>query len=157
LLAALDYLTKTSTVKARIDAARLGAMGYSMGGGGALAAARSRTALKAIVPLAPYHTTKTWTTVKTPALIVGGENDTTAPPSSHALAFYNSVPSTTDKAYLLLNNATHSAPTSANVTIAKYSISWLKRFIDNDTRYDQFLCPNPTGTAIQEWRSNCPY
>ena len=27
------------------------------------------------------------------------------------------------------------------MTIAKYSISWLKRFIDNDTRYEQFLCP----------------
>jgi dienelactone hydrolase len=157
LLAALDYLTKTSTVKSRIDTARLGAMGYSMGGGGALSAARTRTTLKAIVPMAPYHGTKSWSTVRTPTLIVAGENDTVAPPSSHASVFYNSLPSALDRAYLLLNNATHSAPTSANVTIAKYSISWLKRFIDNDTRYDQFLCPNPSGTAIQEWRSNCPY
>ncbi|GIF25042.1 lipase [Paractinoplanes tereljensis] len=157
LLAALDYLTKTSTVKSRIDAARLGVMGYSMGGGGALSATRTRTTLKASVPMAPYHGTKSWSTVKTPTLIIAGENDTTAPPSSHASPFYNSLPTTTDRAYLLLNNATHSAPTSANVTIAKYSISWLKRFIDDDTRYDQFLCPNPSGTAIQEWRSNCPY
>ena len=157
LLAALDYLTRTSSVKSRIDAARLGVMGYSMGGGGALSAARARTTLKAIVPMAPYHSTKSWSAVKTPALIIAGENDTVAPPSSHASVFYNSLPTTLDRAYLLLNNATHSAPTSANVTIAKYSISWLKRFIDNDTRYDQFLCPNPSGSAIQEWRSNCPY
>ena len=88
---------------------------------------------------------------------VGAESDTVAPVSSHAEPFYTSLPAGADKAYLELNNASHSAPTSANVTVAKYSISWLKRFIDNDTRYDQFLCPNPAGTAIQEWRSNCPY
>jgi predicted dienelactone hydrolase len=157
LLAALDYLTRTSTVKSRIDAARLGVMGYSMGGGGALSATRTRTTLKASVPMAPYHGTKSWSGVRTPTLIIAGESDTVAPPSSHALPFYTSLPTTLDRAYLLLNNATHSAPTSANVTIAKYSISWLKRFIDDDTRYDQFLCPNPSGTAIQEWRSNCPY
>src|SRR5690349_10642984 len=34
LLAALDYLTTSSSVRSRIDASRLGAMGHSMGGGG---------------------------------------------------------------------------------------------------------------------------
>jgi pimeloyl-ACP methyl ester carboxylesterase len=78
-----------------------------------------------------------------PTLIIGGENDTTAPVASHAEPFYTSLTSAPDKAYLELNNAGHSAPTSANVTIAKYSISWLKRFIDNDTRYEQFhTCPH---------------
>ncbi|MEU4242974.1 dienelactone hydrolase family protein [Actinoplanes sp. NPDC026619] len=157
LLAALDYLTTTSTVKSRIDATRLGVMGYSMGGGGALSATKTRTSIKASVPMAPYHSTKTWTTVKTPTLIVTGQNDTTAPPSSHGLAFYNSLPSTLDKAYMELKGATHSAPTSANTTIAKYSISWFKRFIDNDTRYDQFLCPNPTDTTISSYKSTCNY
>jgi len=93
LLAALDYLTGSSSVKSRIDATRLGVMGYSMGGGGALAATKTRPSLKASVPLAPYHSTKTWTTVTTPTLIVTGSNDTTAPPSSHGLVFYNSLPS----------------------------------------------------------------
>ncbi|KUL27730.1 dienelactone hydrolase family protein [Actinoplanes awajinensis] len=157
LLAALDYLTGTSSVRTRIDATRLGVMGYSMGGGGALSASRTRSSLQAAVPLAPWHSTKSWSTDKVPTLIFGGENDTTAPVSSHAEPFYTSLPSTIDKAYLELNNATHSAPTSANVTIAKYSISWLKRFIDNDTRYDQFLCPAPSGTAIQEYRDTCPH
>jgi predicted dienelactone hydrolase len=157
LLAALTYLTGSSSVRTRIDATRLGVMGHSMGGGGSLAAARTRPALQAIIPLTPYHTTKNWSSVTVPTLIVGAENDTVAPVASHAEPFYTSLPSGIDKAYLELNNATHSAPTSTNVTIAKYSISWLKRFIDNDTRYDQFLCPNPTGSAIQEWRSTCPY
>ena len=157
LLAALDYLTGTSSVRTRIDATRLGVMGHSMGGGGSLAASRTRPALQAAIPLAPYHSTKNWSTDRVPTLIIGAESDSVAPVASHAEPFYTSLPSTSDKAYLELNNASHSAPTSTNVTVAKYSISWLKRFIDNDTRYEQFLCPAPSGSAIQEYRDTCPH
>jgi predicted dienelactone hydrolase len=157
LLAALDYLTTSSAVRTRIDATRLGVMGHSMGGGGSLAASRTRPSLQASIPLAPYHTTKNWAADTVPTLIIGAENDTVAPVSSHAEPFYTSLPASSDKAYLELNNASHSAPTSTNVTIAKYSISWLKRFIDNDTRYEQFLCPAPSGPAIEEYRDTCPH
>ena len=157
LLAALDYLTGTSAVRTRVDATRLGVMGHSMGGGGSLAASRTRPALQAAIPLTPWHTTKSWTTDRVPTLIIGAENDTTAPVAQHAEPFYTSLTAAPDKAYLELNNASHSAPTSANVTVAKYSISWLKRFIDNDTRYEQFLCPGPAaGTLVQEYRNTCP-
>jgi len=157
LLAALDYLTGTSAVRTRVDATRLGVMGHSMGGGGSLAASRTRSALQAAIPLTPWHTTKSWTTDRVPTLIIGAENDTTAPVAQHAEPFYTSLTAAPDKAYLELNNASHSAPTSANVTVAKYSISWLKRFIDNDTRYEQFLCPGPAaGTLVQEYRNTCP-
>ncbi|MFI7542661.1 alpha/beta hydrolase [Actinoplanes sp. NPDC049599] len=157
LLAALDYLTRTSTVRDRIDATRLGVMGHSMGGGGSLSASRTRPALQAAIPLTPWHGTKNWSTDRVPTLIIGAESDSVAPVASHAEPFYTSLPSTLDKAYLELNNASHSAPTSTNVTVAKYSISWLKRFIDNDTRYEQFLCPAPSGSAIQEYRDTCPH
>lgn len=157
LLAALDYLTTTSAVRTRIDATRLGVLGHSMGGGGSLAASRTRPSLQAAIPLAPYHTTKNWSADTVPTLIIGAENDSVAPVSSHAEPFYTSLPGTSEKAYLELNNASHSAPTSTNVTIAKYSISWLKRFIDDDTRYEQFLCPAPSGPAIQEYRDTCPH
>ncbi|MEU4427163.1 dienelactone hydrolase family protein [Actinoplanes sp. NPDC024001] len=158
LLAALDYLTQRSSVRTRIDATRLGVMGHSMGGGGSLAAARTRPALQAAVPLTPWHGTKSWTTVRVPTMIIGAENDTVAPVSSHSEPFYTSLSAAPDKAYLELNNASHSAPTSGgNVTVAKYSLSWLKRFIDNDTRYEQFLCPAPSGSAIQEYRNTCPH
>ena len=158
LLAALDYLTNTSSVRTRIDATRLGVMGHSMGGGGSLSAARTRPALQAAVPLTPWHGTKSWTTVRVPTMIIGAENDTVAPVSSHSEPFYTSLTAAPDKAYLELNNASHSAPTNGgNVTVAKYSLSWLKRFIDNDTRYDQFLCPAPSGSAIQEYRATCPH
>nr|WP_238598934.1 dienelactone hydrolase family protein [Saccharothrix sp. ALI-22-I] len=158
LLAALDYLTQRSTVRTRIDASRLGVMGHSMGGGGSLRAAEQRPALQAAIPLTPWHTDKTWPGVQTPTLVIGAENDSTAPVSSHSEPFYTSMPSTMDKAYLELNGASHSAPSSSNTTIAKYSIAWLKRFIDNDTRYEQFLCPAPArGTLIEEYRDTCPH
>jgi dienelactone hydrolase len=157
LLAALDYLTRTSSVRTRIDATRLGVMGHSMGGGGSLSASRTRPALQAAIPLTPYHSTKNWSSNRVPTLVIGAENDTVAPVAAHSEPFYTSLPSASEKAYLELNNASHSAPTSTNVTVAKYSISWLKRFIDNDTRYEQFLCPAPSGSAIQEYRDTCPH
>jgi predicted dienelactone hydrolase len=158
LLAALDYLTQRSTVRTRIDSSRLGVMGHSMGGGGTLEAAKSRPSLQAAIPLTGWNTDKTWPELRTPTLIVGADGDTVAPVSSHSEPFYNSLPSTLDKAYLELNGATHFTPNSSNTTIAKYSVSWLKRFIDNDTRYEQFLCPLPRpSTTIDEYRGNCPH
>lgn len=158
LLAALDYLTRTSSVRGRIDATRLGVMGHSMGGGGTLEAAKDRTSLKAAIPLTGWNTDTTWPEVRTPTLIVGSDNDTIAPVATHSEPFYQSLPANLDKAYLELNNADHFTPNSSNTTIAKYSISWLKRFLDNDTRYEQFLCPLPApSSTIQEYRGNCPH
>ncbi|CAM5707758.1 cutinase OS=Streptomyces microflavus OX=1919 GN=Smic_17810 PE=3 SV=1 [Streptomyces microflavus] len=56
LLSALDYLTQRSSVRTRVDATRLGVMGHSMGGGGSLEAAKSRTSLKAAIPLTGWNT-----------------------------------------------------------------------------------------------------
>jgi pimeloyl-ACP methyl ester carboxylesterase len=158
LLAALDYLTERSSVRGRIDSSRLGVMGHSMGGGGALEAAKSRPSLQAAIPLTPWNLDKSWPEVGTPTLIVGADGDTVAPVASHAEPFYSGLPSATDRAYLELNNATHFSPNTSNTTIAKYSVSWLKRFIDNDTRYEQFLCPLPRPSlTIEEYRGNCPH
>ncbi|MET8898099.1 bis(hydroxyethyl) terephthalate hydrolase [Streptomyces albogriseolus] len=158
LLAALDYLTQRSSVRTRIDSSRLGVMGHSMGGGGSLEAAKDRPSLQAAIPLTPWNLDKTWPEVRTPTLIFGADGDSIAPVSSHAEPFYDNLPSSLDRAYLELNNATHFTPNSSDTTIAKYSISWLKRFIDNDTRYEQFLCPLPRPSlTIEESRGNCPH
>ncbi|GGQ90733.1 lipase [Streptomyces asoensis] len=158
LLAALDHLTQVSSVRTRVDSSRLGVMGHSMGGGGSLEAAKARPSLQAAIPLTPWNLDKTWPEITTPTLIVGSDGDTVAPVATHAEPFYTSLPSSLDRAYLELNNATHFTPNSSNTTIAKYGISWLKRFIDNDTRYEQFLCPLPRpSTTIDEYRGNCPH
>ncbi|MDQ0751884.1 alpha-beta hydrolase superfamily lysophospholipase [Streptomyces africanus] len=158
LLAALDYLTKTSSVRSRVDSTRLGVMGHSMGGGGTLEAAKDRPSLKAAIPLTAWNLDKNWPEIQTPTLIVGADGDTVAPVRSHSEPFYESLPSSLDRAYLELNNANHLTPNMSNTTIAKYSISWLKRFIDNDTRYEHFLCPLPQpSSSIAEYRGNCPH
>jgi len=157
LLAALDYLRNSSAVASRVDDNRLAVMGHSMGGGGSLQAASTRRTLQAAIPLAGWNTDTGWSELQTPTLVIGAQNDSVAPVASHSEPFYNSMSSSLDKAYLELRGASHGAPTSPNTTIAKYSISWLKRFVDNDTRYEQFLCPPPNDTTISEYRNTCPH
>lgn len=158
LLAALDWAVASSPAASRIDRSRLAVAGHSMGGGGTLAAANSRPALQAAIPLAPWHTTKSWTGVRVPTLIIGGEADTVAPVAQHSEPFYNSIPAgNTEKAYLELNNANHSFPNSANVPQSRMMVSWLKAFVDNDARYLQFLCPGPSpDPTTEEYRNTCP-
>ena len=157
LLAALDYLTRSSSVRSRIDPTRLAVAGHSMGGGGSLEAARDRPSLQAAVPLAPWNTTKSWSTLRVPTLIVGGESDSVAPVSSHSEPFYSTIPSSAEKAYLELNNASHFFPQSTKTPTAPQTVAWLKRFVDDDTRYDQFICPGPgTSTSVSDYRSTCP-
>ncbi len=44
-------------------------------------------------------------------------------------------------ALALLKDADHfTFANNVNATISEYSVAWMKRFLDNDTRYDQFLC-----------------
>lgn len=156
LLAALDYVTKAGSVRDRVDPTRLAVMGHSMGGGGALYAAAQRPALKAAVPLLAWSNTKWWTSVKVPTMVVGAENDLIASVGSHSEPFYQSLGG--EKAYLEMNDAGHFAVNFPSATVGKFTVSWLKRFVDSDTRYDQFLCPAPpVGSQISEYRDTCPY
>jgi cutinase len=118
--------------------------------------------LKAAVPMTPWSQTKSFSTVLVPTIIFGAENDTIAPVSSHSIPFYTSLPSTLDKAYAELNGANHFAPNSTNTPIGRYAVSWAKRFMDNDTRYDTFLCGAQhtafaTASVFSDYRSTCPY
>jgi len=159
LLAALDYLTQTSSVRAEVDASRLGVSGHSMGGGGTLEASVSRPSLKAAIPMAPWDSNvKNFSNDTVRTLIVAAQNDSVAPVNRHASVFYNSIPTTQPKMYLELAGASHTATNRANTTQAQYEIAWLKRFIDNDTRYTQFLCPTPsTSSTISSINNTCPF
>ncbi|TQN33495.1 cutinase [Haloactinospora alba] len=158
LESALDYLVEDSDVTDRVDGDRLAVMGHSMGGGGTLAAAEDRPELEAAIPLTGWHTQKDWSGVQVPTMVVGAERDSIASVTTHSEPFYESLPGSLDKAYLELDGANHFAPNMSNTTIAKYSISWLKRFVDDDTRYEQFLCPPPAfDSDIEEYRDTCPH
>jgi predicted dienelactone hydrolase len=155
LLAALNWAVNLSptAVRDRADGSRRGVAGHSMGGGGTLEALSDDNTgtVKAGVPLAPWDSDKTWGEVTEPVLIVGGENDTVAPVSSHSIPFYNSLGGS--KSYVELNNASHFFPQSAEPNTSRAMVSWFKRWLNNDTRFTPFTC-GFGGTAISNFRSN---
>jgi len=157
LLAALDWLVNTSSVRSRVDATRLGVLGHSMGGGGVLEAATERQTLRAAMTLEPWNGVKTFRTT-VPVVILGGESDTSAAPAKHAEPMYAGM-TRNEKAYLELNDAGHIVPASDNPTISRFVLSWAKRWIDGDTRYSKFLCPGPKPdqNIVEEYRSTCPF
>ena len=157
LQAALDYLVQRSSVRSRIDADRLAVAGHTMGGGGTLAAAEDNAELQAAIPLQGWHTQKNFSRVRVPTMVIGAQNDSIASVRSHSEPFYQSIPASSEKAYLELRGASHFVSNTSNTTQAKYMISWLKRYVDNDTRYEQFLCPAPSEPLqISEYRDTCP-
>jgi dienelactone hydrolase len=157
LQAALSYLVSpASGVANRIDASRLAAMGHSMGGGGTLELAARLPTLQAAVPLQPWDIGQNFSGIRVPTMIIGAQADFIAPVASHSEPFYQQIPATTEKAYLEVAGADHMIGLLGNPTQARYSVAWLKRYVDDDTRYDQFICPPPSGPTISEYRNTCP-
>ncbi|MFI2273941.1 dienelactone hydrolase family protein [Catenuloplanes sp. NPDC020197] len=155
LLAALDYLAQRSTVRDRLDPGRLAVAGHSMGGGGALDAALRRPSLKAAIGNAPYLPSNNLSATRVPTLIYAMQNDTLVPPSQ-LVNLYNSVPATTERAYAEITGAGHNYIGQPSTTLARTMIPWLKIFVDDDTRYSQFLCPLADSSGIRQYRSSCP-
>lgn len=162
---ALDYLVSQNTarngpVRGMIDTNRLGVIGWSMGGGGTLRVA-SQGRIKAAIPLAPWDTSSA-RSVQTPTLVFACGSDVIAPVRTHASPLYNQIPNSVDKAYVEIRNGTHYCANGGglnNNVLSRLGVSWMKRFLDEDTRYSQFLCgPNHTSDRdISEYRGNCPY
>ncbi|MCG8914281.1 dienelactone hydrolase family protein [Actinokineospora sp. PR83] len=157
LLAAVDWLATESPVKDRVDPNRLAVMGHSMGGGGTLLAASKNPALKAAIPLAPWNMSSDFSDVTVPTLIIGADNDVIAPTFMHADPFYESLKGNQNQGYLKLKGADHFTTNGYTATVTKFAVSWLKRFVDDDTRYSQFLCPAPTPDAsFVSFKIGCP-
>ncbi|MBP2328848.1 dienelactone hydrolase [Kibdelosporangium banguiense] len=156
LLAALDYLTQKSAVRNRVDPGRLGVIGHSMGGGGALVAATQRPSLKAAVGLAPFKPSGNLANDRVPTMFIAGNRDTVVTPS-YLDGLYGSLPAATKKAYVQINGADHLFATKPNTVEMRTLIPWLKIFLDNDTRYSQFLCPTLLDkTGVSMYRGTCP-
>ena len=172
LVAALDQVvgysnSTTHAIRGKVDSTRLGVAGWSMGGGGTLIALdREPTKLKAGMTFAPWNSSSTnFSGVNQPALIFACESDGTAPVGLHALPFYNSLPSANDKAFAEINNGSHSCandPRNNSGLLGRYGVSWMKRFLDNDTRFADYLCGAPhssivSGSTYSRYMSTCPY
>jgi dienelactone hydrolase len=153
--AAMNWLTTQSPVANRIDRNRTAFIGHSMGGGASLENGRDLPDTEAVVGFQPWHIGQNFSTVQTPSLIVAAQSDPIAPKNQYARPFYNQIPASAEKAYLEITGG-HFLGTSFNATQARSTLSWLKRYVDNDTRYDQFLCPPPSGGGIVTYLHTCP-
>ncbi|TQL66274.1 cutinase [Nocardioides albertanoniae] len=158
ILAAVDYLKKgaSSAVASRLDESRIAVSGHSMGGGGTLEAAKANSSLKAAVALQPWHTDKTWPEVRVPTMIIGAEDDTIAPVASHSIPFYTSATGAREKAYGEVAGAGHLIANTDDDWQGRLYVTWLKRYVDDDTRYSQFLCPPPSSSSLSDYRHTCP-
>lgn len=163
LRAALNYMinSASSTVRSRIRSSDRGVAGHSMGGGGTLIASSQDSSLKVGIPLTPWNTYTNFSSVRVPQMIFAADGDTIAPPASHARPFYNSI-TQAEKAYALMNNATHFTPNTTDERIGRYGVAFAKRFVDGDTRYNPFLCgaehtAYATSLRFDTYLSTCPY
>ncbi len=165
--AALNHLIaesgrSNSPISGLVDENRLATMGFSMGGGGSLRSA-SRNRLSAALPLAPWSVGgNNFNQIGVPTMIMACENDGTAGINTHARPFYNAIPSNTDKVYLEINDGPHNCANGNNINnavLSTYGVSWMKRFLDKDRRYNQFLCgPNhEANSRISQFRDTCSF
>ena len=162
---AVKYMTTSSpsAARSRIDTSRRAVAGHSMGGGATIVLSKRDSTLKAGIPMTPFSlTTRDFSTMKVPQMIFGADGDTTAPIANHATPFYNSIPTSTHKAYAILNNAVHATPNSTDERIGRYGVAWAKRFVDGDTRYTTFLggaeaAEYNTSARFDSYQLNWPY
>jgi hypothetical protein len=144
-----------AAVRERLDTSRWASTGWSMGGGGALeVGSRNNPHVEAVVAWEPWDI-GTFVGMTVPTMIVGGSLDLVATPSAMAEPFYSSI-ILAEKYYLEVANVEHFVGSTDNVIQSAGTIAWLKRFVDNDTRYDRFLCPPPQNLGIAEIRQSCP-
>lgn len=143
-----------SPLHGRLDATRLGVMGHSFGGSGALYAASESGSPrpKAAIGLTPVVTNGYYPNDAVPSFIIAGQGD---PYTSDTLAQYDSIPASTPKVYALFAPVTtvyksmhHIAdtPLGTNATdplVARLGLSFLEVYLVGDARYGQFLAPDP--------------
>jgi dienelactone hydrolase len=144
-----------AAVRQRLDTSRWAVTGWSMGGGGALeSGVRNNPQLQAVVGFQPWDIFN-FGSQRVPSMIVGVSDDFVAGVGSHAEPFYTQI-TQAEKYYVEISSGGHFVGASDNAIQGRYTIAWLKRWVDDDTRYDQFLCPTPLQSGVAEIRNTCP-
>jgi pimeloyl-ACP methyl ester carboxylesterase len=154
LLAAVDFLTKSSPVSDRVDGSRMAVSGHSAGGAAALGAAARRPDLKAVIGLAPGEPDmggllQAMSGLGVPAMIIAAQNDRPAPKE-----LYDAVKNA-PKSYLEIAGEGHGFPAGGNMVMFRSMVPWLKVFLDKDTRYTPFLCSG-SGDGLSKFENTCP-
>jgi predicted dienelactone hydrolase len=172
LLDALTTLTGENSrsggpLAGKLDTSRQGVAGWSKGGGGALIAANSTPALKAVFAMEPWNVNTslqvgTYPNDVVPTLIFAGTSDGLAGPPMPQTQ-YASIPTTTPAMLYEITNGSHQVSTSptnsttdmapdsqSTANVARFGLSWLKVFLECDDRYSQFLKVQPSDATLFE-------
>ncbi len=150
LLALNTIITENNTagspISGLVDADRVGLIGHSLGGAGALMASINNTWIDAVVPIASRNSLingsfdQPYEDVKADSLVIACEDDLIAQVDTHALLYYNSLPN--DKAFLEISGDNHFCGNTGHgheILLGKYIISWMKIYLDLDLRYQKYL------------------
>ena len=127
-----------------------------MGGGGTLLAANDHPEIQAVFAMEPWNPSTTYPKDTVPTLIFGGTSDVLAGPPMPQNQ-YQSIPATTPKSLIVFTNGPHQVSTSptnsvtdmapdstSTPTVARFGLSWLKVFLECDTRFRPFLLVKPS-------------
>jgi triacylglycerol lipase len=152
-----EHARAGSPVQGKLDTTKYAFIGHSMGGGGALLAAKGNTSVKAVIALQAWSgPADTFADVTAPTLSLAGEKDTIAPAPTYARRLYDSVPATTKKVYAEFDEAGHAYSTDLfpQVTYtprdipmatlsARLGLAWLKVFVVGDDSYRPLIKTDP--------------
>ncbi len=133
-----------------VDTHRVAFMGHSAGGAGTFYAAATRPELKALVGLMagePSTNLTPFAGIRIPTLVLTAENDALA--NSWSKPYYESLDGSYPATWVEIAGANHlslwtTASTASQARVGKYALAWVKRFLDEDTRYTPFVSTRST-------------
>jgi len=136
--------------------------GWSMGGGGAQLVAVEDPGIKAILAFCPFIepsvVSPSLLNHSAPILIFSGQIDVVAPPGTHADMQYNYTPSSTKKLKYEVFGGGHTianTPLGGFGEVGRMGLSWLKKYLVNDSCYCPLLLDTPTTASDYETNIDC--
>lgn len=143
-----------SPLVGKIDKARLGVAGWSMGGGGTLIASSKTPSLKAAVSFAAWGPMGGAMNM-VPVLMFEATADPLAANMSDD--YYMSTPDSVSKMLFEVEGAGHdvaNSPKNQMGIIGLYGLSWFKVFLEGDMRFKQFLTAPKPSITTSKYKTN---
>ena len=145
-----------------LDTSLIALGGWSMGGGGAQLVAVENPSIKAILAFCPWIdpaiVSPALINHSTPILIFSGQIDIVAPPGAHADIQYNYTPNTTKKLMYKVFGGGHTianTPLGGFGEVGRMGLSWLKKYLVNDSCYCPLLLDVPTTASDYQTNIDC--
>lgn len=149
-----------SPLRGKLDTSRLGAVGWSMGGGATWINAAEYSGLKTAMSLAGHNmsamdiNSKGYNT-RVPTLLFNGALDLTYLGGlGQSDGVYNAIPAGIPKVFYEVSSAGHfdwGSPTAANRSVAGIALAFQKAFLDGDTRWVTYI--KRPSSDVATWRT----